>query len=153
MSLVLLETRLVPDPRLRRLVLLAGCVLLVIGLLLIICLPLDLAWRGAIGAVWVCDVCREMAGLRAFSARIHSLRLDQTGRIVADGPKGGEELTLLNGSMVMPRIAWLRLRFADNCRGAELFLGDMGRDPQWQRFQLIWRQSGGAFGRSGQGYL
>ena len=80
---------------------------------------------------------------------MHSVRLDQTGRIVADGPNGEEELTLLDGSMVMPRLAWLRFRFTDNCRGVELFLGDVDKDPHWQQFQLIWRQSGGAFGRSG----
>jgi hypothetical protein len=149
MSLVLLETRLVPDPRLRLLVQLAGWVLLVIGLMLVICLPLGPAWRGVIGVAWVCDVCRELFNLRTFSTRLHSVRLDQTGHIVADGPDGEDELTLLSGSLVMPRIAWLRLRFADNCRGAELFRGDMDKDPQWQQFQLIWRQSGGAFGRSG----
>jgi hypothetical protein len=149
MSLVLLETRLVPDSRLRFLVQIAGCVLLAIGLMLVVCLPLNPGWRVAIGAIWVCDVCRELINLRTFAARMHSVRLDQTGRIVADGPNGEEELFLLGGSMVMPRIAWLRFRFADNCRGVELFRGNVDKDPHWQRFQMIWRQSGGAFGRSG----
>ncbi len=150
MSSALLETRLVPDPKLRRLALISGCFLLIAGLALVLHFPMAPAWRGLIIVAWVADVLREMIRMTAGAARVRLLRLDESGHIVAERPDGGTEcLTLLTGSLVLRRFAWLRLRFPDNRQYAELICGDPAKDLEWQRLQLIWQQSGGTFARSG----
>ena len=149
MSSILLETRLVPDRSLRCLVLVSACFFLVAGVVLILHFPLAPVWRGLIIVAWVADVCVEMARIIAGAARVRLLRLDETGHIMAEGPEGSMlDLTLMTGSLVLRRFAWLRLRFPDNSYYAELICGDPARDQQWQRLQLIWQQSADAFGRS-----
>lgn len=59
-----------------------------------------------------------------------------------------QAVTLSTGSVVLARIAWLRLRFPDRRHAFLLFLGNAAKDPEWQRFQLIWRHSAAAFGRT-----
>ena len=152
MSSVLLETRLEPDPRLRRLLLLSALLFLIAGFVLIVHLPFAPVWRALIVILWFADGCREMVKMTTGMARVVLLKLDASGRILAADSEGEfQELTLLTGSMVLRRFAWLRLRFPDNSNYAELFSGDQAKDEHWQRFQLIWQQSGGAFGKADKG--
>lgn len=91
---------------------------------------------------------RELKAMARGSARLDALRLDAAGNAVGFGPAGGPEpLCLLSGSMVLKRLAWLRLRFADGSTHGELFAGEPGSDPAWHRLQLIWRLNRRAFGR------
>ncbi len=118
------------------------------GFMLIVFLPLAPVWRILLAAGWVGESFRELRGLARGAARLKRLRLDADGNIAGLGPDGRfEALTLLSGSMVLPRLGWLRLRFPDGSRYGELLRGDPSRDLEWQRLQLIWRHSRTAFGR------
>jgi len=93
----------------------SSLLILLTGVILALELPVALWLRVLIVAAWIADVCRQMARLCAGMARVTRLSLDNSGRIIAAGPDGeSQKLTLLAGSMVTPRLAWLRLRFPDD---------------------------------------
>ena len=146
MSLAVFKTELVPSPRLRKFVLICGAVALFMGTAIILYLPLPRICRCVICIIWIVDCVRELRALTSGAARISRLQLDANGDIFSTRPDGGNEyLVLLSGSIVWSHLAWLRLRFPDGSVCAELMLGDAARDPRWQRLQLIWQQSRGAF--------
>lgn len=148
MSLPLSEAILVPEPGLRRLVLGSGCVLLLCGSVLILTMPLAPLTCVVLLSLWILDGVREMRRLVRGRRRVIVLVLTESGTITATDADGRRhELTLLSGSVVLPRFAWLRLRFADKCQYGELIRGNADKDPQWQKLQLIWRQSAASFGR------
>lgn len=146
MSLAVFKTELIPSPGLRKLVLICGVVALLTGILIILILPLPPVLRGAISIIWSVDCARELRMLKRGAARISHLQLDANGDIFATGSDGRREtLVLLSGSVVLSRLAWLRLRFPDGSIFAELMWGDPASDPRWQRLQLIWQQRQAAF--------
>jgi len=146
MSLAVYKTELDPSPALRKFVLLSAAVALLAGIAIIMNLPLSLTLRGVLCGIWIFDCSNEVKRLRRGSARIGRLQLDANGDIFATGPAGRSEyLELLSGSVVLSRLAWLRLRFPDGSVAAELLAGDPLRDPHWHRLQLIWQQSRAAF--------
>jgi hypothetical protein len=152
MSSIILETRLEPDRRLRFLLLGSSLLILLTGVILVLQLPVGPWLRALIVVIWIADVCRQMARLCAGMARVTRLSLDSSGRIIAAGPDGDlQKLTLLAGSVVTARLAWLRLRFPDDSVYAELLCGDAGCDPHWHRLQLIWQQSACEFSREPKG--
>jgi len=118
------------------------------GLLLILLMPLAPVWRLLLAAAWAGESVRELRALSCGAAKLQRLRLDADGNIEGLGPDGSVEvLSLLSGSIVLSRIGWLRVRFPDGKRYAELVRGDPARDLAWQRLQLIWRHRRMAFGR------
>jgi hypothetical protein len=146
MSLAIFKTELVPSPGLRKLVLISGVAALLAGTAIVLYLPLPLVGRGAICAIWIIDCVRELTRVARGNARVSRLQLDANGDIFSTRPDGRREsLILQSGSVVLSRLAWLRLRFPDGSVGAELMSGDPLRDPRWQRLQLIWQQSRSAF--------
>jgi hypothetical protein len=148
MSLARFETVLTPEPQLRRCLLLFAWLALLSGLLLILLMPLAPLWRLLLAAAWASESVRELRALSRGAARLQHLRLDADGDIEGLGPAGSVEvLSLLPGSIVLSRIGWLRVRFPDGNRHAELLRGDPARDLEWQRLQLIWRHRRMAFGR------
>ena len=150
MSSAKLETSLEPECWTRRLVLLSGYFLLVMGIAICLSLPFDFHWRLLLTLVWVFDTSREISRMTVGMRRTKRLRIDTAGQVVAEDANGDlENLTLLSGSVVLRRFAWLRLEYSDNLHYAELFHGDPDKDLQWQRLQLIWQQAGSAFARSG----
>ena len=151
MSLAVFKTELDPSPALRKFVLLSAAVALLAGTAIIMHLPLSLTLRGVLCSVWILDCSNELKRLRRGSARIGRLQLDANGDIFATGPGGRSEyLELLSGSVVLSRVAWLRLRFPDGSVAGELLAGDPLRDPRWYRLQLIWQQSRAAFATKNQ---
>ena len=146
MSLAVFKTELLPSPGLRKIVLIGGVVALLAGAVIILYLPVPLVLRCTVCMLWFVDCGRELMALARGAARISALQLDANGDIFAIGPNGRSEyLVLLSGSVVLSRLAWLRLRFADGSTYAELMTGDPLRDRHWQRLQLIWHISRGAF--------
>ena len=151
MSLAVFKTELVPSPALRKFVLLSAAVAMLTGTAIIMHLPLSLTLRGVLCSIWILDCSGELKRLRRGSARICRLQLDANGDIFATGPGGRSEyLELLSGSVVLSRLAWLRLRFPDGSVAAELLAGDPRRDPRWHRLQLIWQQNRAAFAAKNQ---
>jgi hypothetical protein len=121
-------------------VLLCACIAAITGTLIILYMPLAWVLRISLAAVFIAENLREMKRLVCGAARIRHISLDAEGNIAALGPGGRvEPLTLLSGSIVLNRLAWLRLRFADGSEHGELCCGDPVADPEWQRLQLIWR--------------
>jgi len=146
MSSAVFKTELVPNPGLRRLVLISAAAALAAGTVIILYLPLPLVLRGTICVIWILDCAHELNRVQRGNARISRLQLNANGDIFATRADGrSESLVLLSGSVVLSRLAWLRLRFPDGSIGAELMTGDPLRDPRWQRLQLIWRSSRSAF--------
>jgi hypothetical protein len=121
-------------------VLLCGCLAAITGTLIILYMPLAWLLRILLAAVFIGESFRELRKLARGAARLRQLWLDAEGNVAglcADGRC--EPLTLLSGSIVLKRLAWLRVRFADGSEHGELFQGDPATDPEWQRLQLIWR--------------
>lgn len=118
------------------------------GLVLLLLMPLPAVVRVLVipGWLWMC-VHDWRSQLRAYR-RVTVIRIQVTGRIETIGPCGQiEPVRLLGGSLVLPRIAWLRFEFADRSRYGELLAGDSFRSAGWHWLQLSWRQHGVRFGQ------
>lgn len=74
--------------------------------------------------------------------RVARIAINTRGEIRVTDAAGRTVLVeLLAGTVVMPNLAWLRMRFvADGQQYAELLRGNALKDVQWHRFQLIWQQ-------------
>lgn len=147
MSSTAFEVVLRPDPGLRFFVQLTGFAMLSIGILLIVSLPIAPLWRIVLLAIWVADCSIELRRLRLGAARVSAIMLNSRGLVTAVDASGDRsELTLLTGSMVLSRLAWIRVRSsAGICHGA-LFTRRHTGPETWHRLQLLWHQSREAFG-------
>ena len=118
------------------------------GFVLILFMPLDPVLRILLSCAWLGENTRECRRLVRGAARVRLIKLDALGNIAAITADGrSEPLTLLSGSIVLSRLAWLRVKFPDGSRYAELLRGDPARDLEWHRLQLLWRHGRAAFGR------
>ena len=118
------------------------------GLALILCMPLNPLVRVLMSCAWLGESIRECRGLVRGAARLSQVKLDALGNIAGITADGRAEcLTLLSGSLVLRRLAWLRVQFPDGSGYGELLRGDPARDPEWHRLQLIWRYGKVVFGR------
>ncbi len=92
-------------------------------------LSLWLVWSAAAGARLVRRY-REITGYRIYA--------DGTAEIIhADGRRVVAQLAA--GTVLLPRLAWLRLRGPGGGRLSELVSGDPRASQQWRRFQVICR--------------
>lgn len=121
---------------------------MLIGTILILTLPVVPALKTVLCGVWVLSGIDELKSHRRGMSRIYRIRMCSDGSV--DGfDRNGDEypLCLLPGSVVLHRVAWLRMRFSDGLRYGELYAGNAATSEQWCRLQLIWRQRATAFGR------
>lgn len=140
-----------PDPLTRRLVWSAGLLALVAGYWLIFTLQIALAWRMLLALVWTADCCWSLWHLKSGAARVGRLRLDMTGNVLILGAGPAREpARLMSGSVVLPGLAWLRLRLRDGSRYAELLIRPRTDARAWHRLQLIWHQCRDSFGSGGR---
>tara|TARA_R110002096_G_scaffold163266_1_gene330664 strand:+ start:12049 stop:12378 length:330 start_codon:yes stop_codon:yes gene_type:complete len=77
-------------------------------------------------------LCREIRLANDGSA----LLLDEDGQWVA--------ASLRPGSLVLSRLAWLRLRTAHGVLVTELIVANARAGQDWRRLQVIWRHIGGS---------
>ena len=148
MSSTVFEVVLRPEPILRRLVYGSGLCLILAGLILIAMLPVSLVWRFVFSAFWLVDGGRELRDLRRGTARLASVVLDSEGRVMSTDKDGNRQVSeLLTGSMVLPGMAWLRLRSAHGGPHGELFTRQRAGLASWHRLQLLWHQARDAFGQ------
>ncbi len=141
-------TDLRPDWLLRSVLLVFASLMQLAGLVLLLLMPLPAGVRALLilGWSWMC-VHDWRSQLRAYR-RVAAIRIQVTGLIETIRPGGyAEPVRLLGGSLVLPRIAWLRLEFADRSRYGELLAGDSRLCPGWHWLQLSWRQHGPRFGQ------
>ena len=121
---------------------------MITGFVLILFMPLVPVLRILLSCAWLGENIRECRKLVRGAARLRLIKLDACGNIVGITAEGrSESLTLLSGSIVLSRLAWLRVQFPDGSGYGELLRGDPARDFEWQRLQLIWRHGRTAFGR------
>lgn len=141
------EVVLLPASRLRRALLAISGVAGLSGTLLALGLPLRPELNVVLVCLWLVRCLLEIRSQAKAASRIDRIRIYPTGSLEGLSRTGTvESLTLLSGSVVMSRVAWLRLEFDDGLRYGELLTGNPRRDEQWRRLQLIWRQPAAAFG-------
>ena len=136
---------IVPDARLRRLVLLTGVVLFLAGLA---CLPLmavSVALKGLVAISWTCLCCYEWsAHWRGYAASVR-LRIAPGGHVEQQLPGGAwQSARLCSGSLVLPQVAWLRIASPGERAYAELVSARSHASEDWRRLQVIWRHIGAA---------
>jgi hypothetical protein len=145
MSSTVFSTELGSDATLRLFVRRSGMVAAFLGFIVILTLPVDIAWRAAASLLWLILSFRELRIIRVAYSRYQWLKIDDSGGVELVSP-GGEHhaATLLPSSVVLPGLAWLRLRSADGLCFGEFLRGSSHEDKQWRRLQVIWRHFGAA---------
>ena len=144
------EAVLVPATGLRRVLLAVSGAAWLSGTLLLLGLPLRPELTFVLVCLWLVRCLLESRSQVKGAARIDRIRICPTGSLEGLSGSGTvESLTLLSGSVVLSRVAWLRLRLDDGLEYGELLTGNPRRDEQWRRLQLNWRQRAAAFGGSG----
>ena len=142
MSSPAFETTLKPDRKLRRTLCLCGALSLITGSALILHLPLGASVRIVLAAAWVVAGVHELYGWSRAAACVVELRIMADGRVRYRGPRQtAGDATILAGSLLLERFAWLRLALSNGQTYGELLAGDR-RDPGWRRLHVIWRQAG-----------
>jgi hypothetical protein len=123
----------------------SGFALMLVGLVIVAGLPLPAAWRGLVMVAW-CAVCgRELSHLASAYRQYRAVRIFSDGSTELCG--AGTAVTsaqLLPGSIVLPGLAWLRLRLENGRTSGELLRGNIREDEAWRRLQVIWRHLGAA---------
>lgn len=139
-----------PERRLRGLVILAGCAALLIGITLLIRLPIAPLARLGLVLLWLVSSVWEIGRLSRGAGRVREIRLS-TGSATVVNRQGREDpVQIISGSVVLPRVAWLRLRLPDGLICGELLRGDPRTNQQWRHLQILWRHGSGAFGRAAE---
>lgn len=137
------STSLTPEPQLRRVVLVSGASLAVVGVIAIATLPLEAWQRALLGIGWLIHGGGELVRLRAVYRRLTAYRLTADGGIEVFSDSGRPLCgRILSGTVVLSRVAWLRVRLDDGCRSSELVRGNSRESQQWRRFQVIFRHLG-----------
>ena len=137
------STELNPDPALRWLVMLSGVAATVVGLLTITLLSLPLVWRTLAALAWLLLNGRELLLIAKGYKRCRRIRIEHDGAAELLGPDGNwTAATLVAGSIVVRRVAWLRLETQDGRRFAELICYKYAQNEEWRRLQVIWRHLG-----------
>lgn len=132
--------RLQPDTQLRLLVICSGWLLLLLGTLLLLHLAVPVLLRLALVVIWLADSGFELHRFARSQASVATLLLRGDGACAACDARGREQaLTLMNGSVVLASLAWLRFRRSDRTTYTELYRrGDQDADT-WRRLQVVWR--------------
>ncbi len=140
---------LVPEPRLRNLVMLSGAIAALAGFALIIHMPLNAVMRMVLAVSWIMYCGLELHTRSNAASRVARIGINTRGEIWITGRAGqAVPVELLAGTVVIERLAWLRIRFEDGRKYGELLSGNNLRDIQWHRFQLIWQHRRQTFGRA-----
>ncbi|MFQ5982281.1 MAG: hypothetical protein ACE5KS_02790 [Woeseiaceae bacterium] len=137
---------LAPDPVLRRLVIFAACAALAAGIALIIRLPVSPWIRAGLCVVWIASQLFEIRRLARGARRVKLIRLDLSGATVVNRHDREEPARIMSGSVVLRRVAWLRLKLADGQKCGELLLANPANHQQWRHLQVLWRFAAGSFG-------
>lgn len=138
-----------PDPLLRKIVMLAACAAVLVGLVLLMRLPLPVPARALLIALWLFTGLRQLGRHSRGMQRVQAIRLQEGEATVIDRQGRQSPVRIMSGSVVLPKLAWLRLRCPDGLVIGELLRGDAATDKQWRHLQILWRQGAGPFGGGG----
>ena len=124
---------------------LSGLALMLVGFALIAGLPLSGGWRGLAMLTWGGACWRDLLSLAGAYRQYRSVRIFSDGSTELRRAEATvASAQLLPGSVVLPRLAWLRLRLEDGSTSGELLRGNIREDEDWRRLQVIWRHLGAA---------
>ncbi len=145
MSSTSYSANLTPDPRLRTTVLCSGRALFGIGLAVILSLPLSTLIRSLVSLSWLAMAFVQTRDLRLGFESTMSIRLHEDGSVeVRDTHRQWLPGSLLTGSIVLARLAFLRIQLDNGRQIVELLRGDARKSHDWRRLQVIWRHVGAA---------
>jgi hypothetical protein len=131
--------------RLRRRVLLSGAVLTLAGLGLVPLLPVSAVHKAVLALAWLVLSGRECRAFWRGYDGGGTLRIAADGKVRRQCRDGRwQRAELCPGSVVLPRIAWLRLNPPGMRPYAELVSADTQESEDWRRLQVIWRHIGAA---------
>ena len=117
------------------------------GLWLVAGMPFPPALKLLLAVAFGADLTWQVLRLSRQGRGLVAMRIDAAGTLQGFGPGGHAfALQLLDGSVIGRRIAWLRLRFPDGRRHAELLLARNADAAEWHRFRLVTRLAGRRFG-------
>jgi len=143
------SAELIPDQTLRNVVVLSGAIATLVGVVLILQMPVNLIIRLALTMGWLAYNQYELCEVARRSASVARIEINQHGKLWVTDPAGQRRTAeLLRGSVVLARYAWIRIRFEDGRKCAELLSGNAVENKQWHRFQLIWKQARQIIGRA-----
>jgi hypothetical protein len=138
-----------PDPLLRKILLIAACAAVLVGLVLLMRLPLAVPVRALLVVLWLFTGLRELGRQSRGMQRVKAIRLQEGEATVIDRQGRQSPVRIMSGSVVLPKLAWLRLRCPDGLIFGELLRGDAALSEQWRHLQILWRQGAGPFGGGG----
>ena len=122
-----------------------------IGLLLIVRMPLNLPVRLLLVVAWLAWSGYELRSISRAWQSVRRIRLDILGNIQVEDRRGRmSPVALLPGSVVLARIAWLRLELPGGAKFGELLTENAVKSVEWHRLQLIWRQCRHILGGTGE---
>lgn len=124
----------------------AACAATLSGFVLIIRLPVAAWIRLGLAIVWIASQVWQIGKLSRGAARVRAIRLGPDFASVVDRRGREEPVQIMSGSVVLPRLAWLRLRLSDGSHYGELLRSNPARDRHWRYLQILWRQAPAAFG-------
>ncbi len=137
------STELSPDPFLRRVVILCGIAAAVVGLATILALSMPPVWRAFAALVWLIMNGQELVLIAKGYKRCRRIRIGHGGDVELLGPDGSwMPATLVSGSVVLRKYAWLRFKTREGQRCAELVRAKSTQNKEWRRLQVIWRHLG-----------
>ena len=137
------STELQPDPRLRRIVLLYGISATAVGAALIVTLPIEWCWRAFGVLAWLFINIRQLLVIANGFKRCRRIRIEHNGAVTLQALDGcWFPATLLPGSVVLSKVAWLRFKADDGQQFVELICEKGARNEDWRRLQVIWRHIG-----------
>ena len=125
---------------------LSGCAAFLIGLVLLIHLPLSVLIRLPLMVFWTVSSLGQLGRQARGVHRTKSIRLEPGEARIIDRQGKHLPVQIMSGSVVVPKLAWLRLKCPDGLEFCELLRGDATQNEQWRRLQILWRQGPGPFG-------
>ena len=129
----------------RQIVVAAAWAAMSLGLITIISLPIDGLLRAAGSSVWLTAMGRELIVISSAHKRFGRIRIHSDGQVeLHDNDGHWQAATIGNGSIVLPKLAWLRIKPASGGRYNVLLRRNSLQSEQWRRLQVIWRHLGAA---------
>ena len=144
------EVLIRPDPLLRRVVLISGGVCALTGASLLATASLPYPLRFVLSLLWLADCWRRLRAQVAGHRAVTAVRLAADGKVAVISPLGrARPASLVTGTVLHQRLAWLRLRRPGGGYHGEALRRTWLGETDWHRLCLIRRQADGGFGHHG----
>lgn len=132
-----------PESLLRRIIIFYGISATALGTALIWTLAIETAWRHGAAIVWLLLNSRQLCQIANGHQHCRRIRMGPYGAVQLQGPDGcWFSATILPGSVVFGRLAWLRFEADDGRRFAELLREKGFGNKDWRRLRVIWNHLG-----------